>query len=40
MEPPWKLLMSNKSLLALLWLMYPNHPNLLPCYLYLDETDK
>jgi len=31
-EPVWKMLWSNKSLLALLWEMFPNHPNLLPAY--------
>lgn len=32
-EPIWKLLWSNKALLAVLWELYPNHPNLLPAYL-------
>ncbi|WP_168581210.1 glutathionylspermidine synthase family protein [Gephyromycinifex aptenodytis] len=32
-EPVWKVLLSNKSLLAVLWQMYPEHPNLLPAYL-------
>jgi len=32
-EPIWKMLWSNKALLAILWEMYPNHPNLLPAYL-------
>lgn len=31
-EPPWKALISNKGLLALLWEMYPGHRNLLPAY--------
>jgi glutathionylspermidine synthase len=31
-EPPWKLLMSCKAILAVLWELYPGHPNLLPCY--------
>lgn len=31
-EPPWKMLLSNKGILALLWEQEPNHPNLLPCY--------
>jgi len=31
-EPFWKLIMSSKVLLPLLWSMYPNHPNLLPAY--------
>ncbi len=32
-EPVWKPLLSNKALLALLWELYPGHPNLLPAYL-------
>ncbi|NUS73009.1 MAG: glutathionylspermidine synthase family protein [Corynebacteriales bacterium] len=32
-EPMWKMLLSNKALLAILWELYPNHPNLLPAYL-------
>ncbi|NGY61688.1 glutathionylspermidine synthase family protein [Lentzea sp. NEAU-D13] len=32
-EPLWKMLLSNKALLAILWEMYPGHPNLLPAYL-------
>jgi len=32
-EPLWKMLLSNKALLAVLWEMYPGHPNLLPAYL-------
>lgn len=31
-EPPWKMLLSNKALLAVLWSRYPDHPNLLPAY--------
>ncbi len=31
-EPPWKMLLSNKGILPLLWEMYPGHPNLLPAY--------
>ncbi|MEO5357624.1 MAG: glutathionylspermidine synthase family protein [Nitrospirae bacterium YQR-1] len=31
-EPPWKMILSNKAVLALLWEMYPNHPNLIPTY--------
>lgn len=30
LEPPWKAVLSNKGLLAILWEMFPNHPNLLP----------
>ncbi|MBO1334883.1 glutathionylspermidine synthase family protein [Streptomyces sp. VRA16 Mangrove soil] len=31
-EPAWKMLLSNKALLAILWELYPDHPNLLPAY--------
>jgi glutathionylspermidine synthase len=29
-EPAWKMVLSNKAALSLLWEMAPNHPNLLP----------
>ncbi|MEU9099251.1 glutathionylspermidine synthase family protein [Streptomyces sp. NPDC048361] len=32
-EPAWKMLLSNKALLAILWELYPGHPNLVPAYL-------
>jgi glutathionylspermidine synthase len=32
-EPIWKMLWANKALLAILWELFPNHPNLLPAYL-------
>ena len=28
-EPPWKMLLSNKAILPILWEMFPEHPNLL-----------
>ncbi|UEM21805.1 glutathionylspermidine synthase family protein [Skermanella mucosa] len=31
-EPAWKMILSNKGLLALLWEMFPGHPNLLPAF--------
>lgn len=31
-EPPWKLLLSNKGILPLLWQCHPGHPNLLPSF--------
>lgn len=31
-EPPWKAILSNKGMLALLWEMFEAHPNLLPAY--------
>jgi glutathionylspermidine synthase len=35
-EPPWKAILSNKGVLALLWEMFPNHPNLLPAFFEED----
>lgn len=32
-EPLWKVLLSNKALLAALWHLYPGHENLLPAYM-------
>ncbi|MEV6119103.1 glutathionylspermidine synthase family protein [Streptomyces sp. NPDC052077] len=32
-EPAWKMLLSNKALLAVLWELYPSHPHLLPARL-------
>lgn len=32
-EPIWKMVLSNKAILAVLWEMFPDHPNLLPAYL-------
>ena len=31
-EPPWKAVLSNKGILALLWERHPGHPNLLPAF--------
>ena len=31
-EPAWKVLMSSKAILPVLWELNPNHPNLLPAY--------
>ena len=31
-EPAWKLVLSNKGILPILWEMAPGHPNLLPAY--------
>jgi glutathionylspermidine synthase len=28
-EPPWKMLLSNKGILPVLWELYPGHPNML-----------
>jgi glutathionylspermidine synthase len=37
-EPPWKAILSNKGVLALLWEMFPGHPNLLPAF-FEDEPN-
>jgi glutathionylspermidine synthase len=37
-EPPWKAILSNKGLLALLWEMFPGHPNLLPAFFEDDPN--
>lgn len=37
-EPPWKAMLSNKGAIALLWEMFPGHPNLLPAY-FEDEPN-
>ena len=31
-EPAWRLLLAGKGLLALLWELFPGHPNLLPAF--------
>jgi len=31
-EPAWKMLLSNKGLLPILWELFPGHPNLLPAF--------
>ncbi len=31
-EPAWKMVLSNKGILAVLWELFPDHPNLLPAY--------
>ena len=30
LEPPWKMILSNKAILPILWDLFPDHPNLLP----------
>lgn len=32
LEPAWKMLLSNKALLPILWELFPEHPNLLPAF--------
>ncbi|NVO10345.1 MAG: glutathionylspermidine synthase family protein [Bacteroidales bacterium] len=31
-EPSWKMILSNKAILPILWELYKGHPNLLECY--------
>ena len=31
-EPIWKMLLSNKAILPILWELFPGHPNLLECH--------
>lgn len=33
-EPIWKMVLSNKAILPILWELFPDHPNLLPAYLH------
>ena len=33
-EPPWKMILSNKGILPLLWKRHPGHPNLLPAWFH------
>ena len=37
-EPPWKVILSNKGLMPLLWEMFEGHPNLLPAYFEDDPA--
>jgi glutathionylspermidine synthase len=37
-EPPWKLVMSSKAMLAYLWAKYPHHKNLVPAAM-ADDLD-
>ncbi|MES2561406.1 MAG: glutathionylspermidine synthase family protein [Pseudomonadota bacterium] len=39
-EPAWKILLSCKAILAVLWELYPDHPNLLPSYFEPDKLGK
>lgn len=38
-EPAWKLVLSSKALLAVLWEMFPGHPNLLPAAFTPEGVD-
>ncbi|MBL8674234.1 MAG: glutathionylspermidine synthase family protein [Rhodospirillales bacterium] len=35
-EPAWKMILSNKAVLPLLWELFPNHPNLLEAHFEPD----
>ncbi|APT84089.1 hypothetical protein CAQU_02265 [Corynebacterium aquilae DSM 44791] len=37
-EPPWKMFLSTKVLLAALWKLHPGHPNLVPAYFGSPEN--
>ena len=40
-EPPWKAILANKGLMALMWGMFEGHPNLLPTFFEDDpECEK
>ena len=32
LEPAWKMILSNKGILPVLWELYPDHPLLLPAF--------
>jgi glutathionylspermidine synthase len=38
LEPPWKVILSNKAILAVLWELFPECPYLLPTY-FKPQTD-
>jgi glutathionylspermidine synthase len=37
-EPAWRMIPANKGFLALLWQLFPGHPNLLPAFLEPGRT--
>ena len=39
-EPAWKMILSNKALLPLLWELFPRHPLLLPAYCNPDKLSE
>jgi glutathionylspermidine synthase len=39
-EPAWKMLLSNKAILPVLWQMFPDHPNLLPAFFEPGRTGR
>lgn len=40
LEPAWKMILSNKALLAQMWEMFPHHPNLLPASFDREQIAK
>jgi glutathionylspermidine synthase len=38
-EPIWKMIWSNKAILAVLWELFPDHPNLLPAFINHFDGD-
>jgi len=38
-EPAWKMILSNKAILPVLWKLYPECPYLLPAYFEKDKLD-
>jgi glutathionylspermidine synthase len=37
LEPPWKMVLSNKAILPILWEMFPDHPHLLPASFHRSD---
>ena len=37
-EPSWKMILSNKAILPILWQLNPGHPNLLPSFTEFEKT--
>lgn len=39
LEPVWKMILSNKAILPILWRLFPGHPNLLPASFEANDPD-
>jgi glutathionylspermidine synthase len=39
-EPAWKMILSNKAILPVLWKLFPDHPHLLPAYICQQEMNQ
>jgi len=39
-EPAWRMILSNKSILPILWELFPDHPNLLPAFRERDRLSE